>query len=167
MSVIRSGLAWALSAVLAAALLPAGPAWGMGAVRTEDAEKMLSAYIMALNAHLPPRSDPAALAGLFAEDAVQTEPFGDPPGVQQRGRQALAAFFAGFDRQWSSWALVESGRTVQGGKAVWEGLAIGTHKGSGKEVRIPVVFVLMFGRDGKVMSSRVYMDEELIAQQIR
>ena len=167
MKATRNRSAWAFAALLAAASLSAGPAWGMGAVRTEEAEKMLSAFIMALNAHMPPRSDPQALAGLFAEDAVQTQPFGDPPGMQQRGRRALADFFAGLGREWSTWVLVESSRTVQGGKAVWEGVVQGTRKESGEEVRMPVVFALMFGRDGKVMSSRVYLDPEAIARAIR
>jgi ketosteroid isomerase-like protein len=157
----------ALALCASAATLPVTPAWAMGQVQTEEAERMLSRFILALNANMPPHNDPQAVAGLFTEDAVQSHPFGEPDGGPQRGRKALAEFFAGFDRLFSRWTYMEKSRTVQGGRAVWEGTAEGIHKETGRLLKLPIVFVLMFGRDGKVMESRVYVDTHLVAEPLR
>jgi len=162
-------LAGAIAAGLAGAVAgPAAPqAHAMGGVKTEEAEAMLSQFILAMNQRLAPRIEPERMAELFSVDAAQVHPFGTPPGVQQRGREAIEAFYAGLQAHWSAITHVESSRTVQGGRAVWEGTAVAVDKGSGDSVRVPVVLVLMFGRDGKVTNARVYRDERGLAQGTR
>ena len=116
---------------------------------------------------MPPWNNPAALASLFAVDGVQRHPFGEPPGGPQQGHVAIRNFFAGFDRLFKTWEHLEATRTVRGDRAVWEGLAQGIHKDSGKFIRLPIVFVLEFNQDGKVNEARVYTNSAMIAEQIK
>jgi len=51
----------------------------------EELRSLISAYVVAVNAR-----DPAAVAALFSEDAVQADPASAPPNV---GRAAIASFF--------------------------------------------------------------------------
>lgn len=148
-------------------LMLASSAFAMGGVKTEEAEVMLSQFVLAMNSRLAPRINPTAMAELFADDAVQVEPFGNPPGAQKRGKSAIAAYYSGLAGQWAAVTHVEASRTVQGGRAVWEGTAVAVEKDSGESVRIPAVLVLMFGRDGKVTHVRVYWDDAQLAQQSR
>jgi ketosteroid isomerase-like protein len=141
-----------------------------GPVSAENADAMLTRYINAINANMPPRLDAVAVANLFAEDGVQWHPFGEPPwagGQPQRGREALTRFFSVFDQNWKDWTHVERSRTVQGSRAVWEGTAQGTHKDTGKFVKIPIVFFLEFTPEGLVKEDRVYVDGHLVAEQLK
>jgi ketosteroid isomerase-like protein len=145
-----------------AAITVASNARAMGGVKTEEAEVMLSQFILAMNQRLAPRIDAAKAADLYSGDAVLVHPFGS--AGEQRGQDAIRTFFAGLQEQWSAITHVESSRTVQGGRAVWEGTAVAVSKASGDQVRMPVVLVLMFGRDGKVTRARVYQDDRAMAQ---
>jgi ketosteroid isomerase-like protein len=138
-------------------------------VHAQDTDAMLTRYIAALNTNMPPRLNAAAVANLFAEDGVQWHPFGEPRfagGQPQRGREALTRFFAAFD-SWKDWTHVERSRTVQGSHALWEGTAQGTHKDTGKFVKLPIVFVLEFTPEGLVKEDRVYVDQHLVGEQLK
>ena len=110
--------------------------------KAQETDALLTAWIEGANANMPPNLDAAAIAGFFAEDALQHHVMGAPPGTSDplTGRDAQEQFFAGFDQRWSDWTHQEMRRIVQGNRAVWEGTAQGMHKESGKSVSIPIVF---------------------------
>lgn len=134
---------------------------------TEDTDAMLTRYITGLNAGMPPHTNGAAVSALFAEDGAHYQPFGEPPGGPFRGRAAIAQFFDGFDELFADWTHVERSRTIQGNRAVWEGLAQGTHKETGKLLKLPIVFLLDFDNQGKVKEKRVYVDIHLVGEQVK
>jgi ketosteroid isomerase-like protein len=131
---------------------------------------MLTAYIAALNANMPPHLNAAAIANLFTEDGIQQNVMSDAlPGTEdpQKGRAALQKFFASFDQHFADWTHVETRRTVQGHHAVWEGIAQGTHKETGKPLRIPIVFSMEFDAQGKVKEALVYVNTGMVAKQLQ
>ena len=132
-----------------------------------DTDAWLTNYIKALNANMPPHNNADAVANLFTPDGLQRHPLGEPPGGPQQGRDAIRKFFAGFDQLFKTWEHVESTRTVQGQRAVWEGLAQGTHKETGKFIKLPIVFSLEFNDEGKVKEARVYVNGAMIQEQIK
>lgn len=136
--------------------------------KAQDTDAMLTAWVDALNANMPPNLNAAAIAELFSEDALQHHVMGAPPGIADplAGRAAQEEFFAGFDQRWSDWTHNESRRTVQGNHAVWEGTAQGTHKESGKSVSIPIVFSMDFDQDGKVKEVFTYVNGGMVAKQL-
>jgi len=136
------------------------------AVHAQNIDAFLTSYIAALNARMPPSGNPATVAELFSQDAVQYHIFGEPPGGPQRGRQALAQFFAGFKDSFADWTHVERSRFIQGNWAVWEGTAEGHDKNTGKPLKLPIVFFLQFDDQGKVREDRVYVDVHLIGEQL-
>lgn len=133
----------------------------------QNADAWLTAYIETVNANLPPNLDPAALASCYAEDCVKIQPLREPPGGPVRGREAMRRFFATFDAHWEDWSHVDVSRMTYGNRAVWETMAQGTHKKTGKFVSMPVVFFFEFDQDGKVKEERVYVDNGLVEEQIR
>jgi ketosteroid isomerase-like protein len=146
------------------ALALAGETKTAFAAQTTDA--MLDAYVSGLNARMPPKGDPATVPELFAEDGVHYHPFGEPPGGPLRGREALKGFFGGFKDAWADWTHVEKRHTIAGRRAVWEGVAQGTHRQSGKFVKLPIVFIIDFDESGHVKEKTVYVDLHLIAEQV-
>ena len=136
--------------------------------KAQDTDSMVTAWVEALNANMPPNLNPAAIADLFAEDALQHHVMGPPPGTADPlvGRAAQEQFYAGFDKRWFDWTHEEVRRTVQGNHAVWEGTAQGTHKESGKPVSIPIVFSMDFDNDGKVKEVFTYVNGGMIAKQL-
>jgi ketosteroid isomerase-like protein len=56
---------------------------------------------------------------------------------------------------------------IDGNRAVWEGWAQGTHKKTGRFVKIPIVFLLEFDENGKIKMERTYVDNGLVEEQIR
>ncbi len=132
-------------------------------VRAQTTDAMPTKWLGILNANMPPRNDPVAVAHLFAKDGVQYHPFG--ASGTQRGREALQKFFAGFENFRAAWTHIEHSRTIQGRRAVWEGVAQGTHKEAGTFVKLPIVFFLEFDERGKVKRNRVYGDVHLIGEQ--
>jgi ketosteroid isomerase-like protein len=152
-----------LLATLATPLLLSLPSANAAA----DTDAMLSNYIKALNANMPPRNNAEAVANLFTPEATQYHPLGEPTGAPQRGREVIKKFFAGFDQMLKSWEHVESTRTVQGQRAVWEGFAQGVHRESGKFVKLPIVFFLEFNDQGLVKEDRVYINPAMLQEQIK
>ena len=132
-----------------------------------DTDAWLTNYIKVLNANMPPHNNGDAIANLFTPDGAHKEPLGEPPGGPQEGREAIRKFFASFDQVFKSWEHVESTRTVQGQRAVWEGIVQGIHKESGKFAKIPIVFFLEFNDDGKVKENRAYLTRAMIGEQIK
>lgn len=132
-----------------------------------DTEQALSHFIEVLNQSMPPSSNPAAIAALFADDGVELHPFGDPPGGPFRGREALKKFFSGFEPRYQSWTHIESSHIVSGNSAVWEGVAQGVDRTSGIFLRLPIVFFFEFDDDGLVKEQRVYVDIHMVQQQVR
>jgi ketosteroid isomerase-like protein len=150
--------------------LPGEPSPRHGRLRSghpQDADAWLTAYIDTVNANMPPNLDPDAIAGCFAEVCVNLQPLRELPGGPLRGREAMRRFYATFDAHWADWTHVEVSRMTQGNRAVWEGLAQGTHKKTGKFVKMPIVFFLEFGQDGKINEERVYVDNGLVDEQTR
>ena len=161
MGEIRSGIG-IVSGLCASLILLFGPA----AASAQDGDLMLTNYIDALNANMPPNLDTKALALLLTEDVVQRTPFGEPMQAPSVGRESAAEFYAGFDDLFLDWTHVESYRMVDGNQAVWEGVAQGTHKETGKPLSLPIVFFLTFDDDGLLSESRTYVDVHMIAQQL-
>ena len=122
------------------ALLVGGLILLAGSAFALDTDRALTNFINVLNANMPPRNNPQAVAALYAEDGVQMHPFGEPPGGPFRGRDAMTQFFAGFEKRRADWTHVERSRIIQGNRAVWEGVAQGTDKATGKPVKLPIVF---------------------------
>lgn len=139
---------------------------GPGKANGQDADLMLTNYVDALNANMPPNLDAEAVSKLFAENGVQMHPFGEPPGGPHTDREAIRQFFAGFDESFADWTHAEVNRMTQGNLAVWEGIAQGTHKETGKPLNLPMVFFITFDDDGLVNEARIYMDVHLIALQL-
>ena len=158
-----------LKYMMVAALFPTAllSASYSGAVQAQNTDAFLTRYITALNARMPPSGDPATVAELFSEDAVQYHIFGEPPGGPQRGRQALAQFFGGFKESFADWTHIERSRFIKGNSAVWEGTAVGHDKRSGKPLKLPIVFFLQFNDQGQVREDRVYVDVDMIGEQLK
>ena len=140
---------------------------GNDALAAQTTDAMLTAYVNGLNARMPPAGDPATVPVLFADDGVHYHPFGEPPGGPLRGHEALQGFFSGFKEAWADWTHIEQRRTISGRRAIWEGTAEGTHRQSGKYVRLPIVFVIDFNESGLVREKTVYVDLHLMADQLR
>jgi ketosteroid isomerase-like protein len=136
-------------------------------IHAQSTDAFLTKYMAAVNIRMPPSGDPATVAELFTEDGVQYHVFGEPPGGPQRGREALARFFGGFKEAFADWTHIERSRFIQGNWAVWEGIAEGHEKKSGKPLRLPIVFFLEFDDQGKVREDRVYVDMHLIGEQLK
>jgi ketosteroid isomerase-like protein len=132
-----------------------------------DADAWLTAYIDTVNANMPPHLDADAVANCYAEDCVHTQPLRELPGGPFRGREAQRRFFTTFDAHWAEWTHVEVSRMTDGRRAVWEGWAQGTHKKTGKFVKMPIVFFLKFDEDGKIVEERTYLDNGLVEEQIK
>lgn len=138
-----------------------------GSGRPQDADAWLTAYVGIIKANMPPNLDANALADCFAEDCVNIQPMRELPGGPLRGRDAMRRFFATFDAHWADWTHVEVSRMTEDNRAVWETVAQGTHKKSGRFVKIPAVFFLKFDENGKIKEERVYIDNGLVEEQIR
>jgi ketosteroid isomerase-like protein len=136
-------------------------------VQAQNADVFLSRYISGLNAAMPPGGDPAKAADLFSADAIQVHVLGEPPSGPQRSREDIRKFFAGFKGFYSDWTHVEKSRLTQGNRAVWEGVAQGHHRETGKAIRLPLVFFLDFDNDGTVREARVYVDARSIGEQLK
>ena len=156
-------------ALLRQAGLPdrAPEAGSRGEAGAMDADAWLTVYINTVNANMPPNLDADAVANCFAEDCVNIQPLRELPGGPFRGREAMRRFYATFDAHWADWTHVEVSRMAVGNRAVWEGLAQGTHKKTGKLVKMPIVFFLEFDQNGKIKEERVYVDNGLVEEQIR
>ena len=130
-----------------------------------DADALLTTCIETINTNLPPNLDPDALASLYADDCLNIQPLRELPGGPLRGREAMRRFFATFDAHWADWTHVEVSRMTKGNRAVWETVAQGTHKKTGRFVRMPVIFFLEFDESGKIKEERVYVDNGLVEEQ--
>jgi ketosteroid isomerase-like protein len=135
--------------------------------RDTVANEKLSGFIETVNASMPPSNNPEAIASLFAEDGIEVHPFGEPPGGPFRGRTQIKGFFEGFDSRYATWTHVEKSRMVDGRRAVWEGVAQGTDKQTGKALRLPIVFFFEFDDAGLVKEHRVYVDVHMVAEQLK
>jgi ketosteroid isomerase-like protein len=135
--------------------------------KPQNTDAWLSACIETINANLPPNLDPDALANCYAEDCVHIQPLRELPGGPFRGREAQRRFFATFDLHWADWTHVEVSRMTKANRAVWETVAQGRHKKTGKFVKMPVVFFFEFDENGKIKEERVYVDNGLVEEQIR
>jgi ketosteroid isomerase-like protein len=148
--------------VLTALMLAAVGCTSMPAsVGAQNTDRLLTDYIDALNASMPPAGEPERVARLYAANGTQHHPFGEFPGGPARGREAVRDFFAGFPNFWSDWRHVEKSRLVQGNRAVWEGVAEGHHRETGKYVKLPIVFFIDFDYAGKVGEQRTYVNVHL------
>jgi adenylate cyclase len=132
-----------------------------------DGDAWLTAYIDTVNANMPPNLNADAIANCYAEDCVHIQPLRELPGGPFRGREAQRRFFASFDAHWAEWTHIEVSRMTHGNLAVWEGLAQGIHKKTGKFVRMPIVFFFEFDEIGKIKEERTYLDNGLVEEQIR
>ena len=128
-----------------------------------DTDAWLTHFVETVNAGMPPHDNPAAIADLYAPNAVHHSVNVGPP---QRGRAQLEAFFAGFKDRFLDWTHVEKSRLVQGNRAVWEGTGQGHDRRTGTPIKLPLVFILEFNDEGKVLDERVYVDRHLVAEQV-
>jgi ketosteroid isomerase-like protein len=131
----------------------------------ENTDAFLTQFINTLNASMPPNNNPAAVANLFEPDAAV---YYMNPGVPtQKGRSAIRNYFTSYSVWFSDWTHIERSRLIQGNRAVWEGTEQGHDKSTGKPLKVPVVFILEFDDQGLVKESRVYIDVQLIADQLK
>jgi ketosteroid isomerase-like protein len=131
----------------------------------ENTDAFLTQFINTLNASMPPNNNPAAVANLFEPDSAV---YYMNPGVPtQKGRSAIRNYFTSYSVWFSDWTHVERSRLIQGNRAVWEGTEQGHDKSTGKPLKVPVVFILEFDDQGLVKESRVYIDVQLIADQLK
>ena len=128
-----------------------------------DTDAWLTHFVETLNAGMPPHDNAGAIADLYAPNAVHQSVNVGPP---QRGRAQLEVFFAGFKDRWLDWTHVEKSRVVQGNRAVWEGTGQGHDRATGMPIKLPLVFILEFNNEGKVLEERVYVDRHLVAEQV-
>ena len=136
----------------AGTLLLMGTLWLLPAVPAKADESALAREIGALHARYLSafnHRDAAALAALFAEDAL----FIDPAGKATKGRAAIGAMFA---RDFGDADLVleadtdEVGALGEGG---WEaGHGAQTTRSAGASARLPLHYVALFARRGGVLS---------------
>jgi len=131
----------------------------------EDTDTFLTQFITALNASMPPHSNAPAAADLFEQNA--TVRYMNPGVPDQKGSTAIRNYFASYNQWFSDWTHVERSRLIQGNRAVWEGTEQGHDKSTGKPLKLPVVFILEFDDQGLVKESRVYIDVQAMADQLK
>jgi len=141
--------------------------WFTERADAQSTDTYLTDYIEAINARMPPSGDPSTVAALFTDDGSHYQPFGEPPGGPFTGRAALANFFGAFKDWAADWKHIEKRRLIQGNRAVWEGVAEGHDKQTGKPVRLPIVFVLEFNDQGQVREKTVYFDVHMYEAQVK
>jgi hypothetical protein len=132
-------------------------------VGAADADAALSDFIYALNISMPPRTDVSPLVNAYAENGVH---HGVNQGPPQVGREQIGAFFGGFKDRWAHLTHTGKSRLTQGNRAMWEGVAEGLDKLTGKPVKLPIVFIIDFDYQGKVREQRTYIDVHLRAEQL-
>jgi len=135
-------------------------------IQAQSSDNYLTRYIAGLNNAMPPEGEPAMAANLFAMNATQVHVLGEPPGGPQQNREEIRKFFSGFKDMFSDWTHIEHSRMTQGNRAVWEGLAQGHHRETGKPIKLPVVFFLKFDNGGAVREARIYIDARSIGDQL-
>jgi ketosteroid isomerase-like protein len=79
----------------------------------------------------------------------------------------LAKFFGGFKDLFADWKHIEKRRTIEGNRAVWEGVAEGHDKKTGKHLRLPIVFVIEFNEQGKIREKTVYVNLNMVNEQLK
>ena len=109
----------------------------------------------------------ADAAKLFAADANQIHMLAPPSEKPQANQEEIRQFFTVLGNFWADWTHIERSRFTHGNSAVWEGIAQGHHRETGKLVRLPIVFFLEFDNDGSVRESRVYVDVRSIGDQLQ
>jgi hypothetical protein len=131
----------------------------------QDTDAALSLYMATLNDNIPPnkQADPAKIIALFNDK-------GSHNGVNQAsiltGKAALATLYAEIAQDWSRWTHVETSRIVAGNQAVWEGVAQGVDRKTGKFIKIPIVFFFKFDAQDKIQELRTYVDRSLVEEQL-
>jgi len=136
-------------------------------VQAGNGDIFLTDYINRLNEAMPPAGNPADAADLYAIDAQQIHVLAPPDQRVQNGRETIRQFFAGFKDAFSDWTHVEKSRMTHGNSAVWEGIAQGHHRETGKPLQMPIVFFLEFDNDGAVRENRVYVDGRSVGDQLK
>jgi steroid Delta-isomerase len=117
-------------------------------VAPDELRAHIVTYIDALNTR-----DPAVIAALFAEDAVQADPASEPPNV---GRAAIAAFFEGSVEASDGWTFsAETVHTCAAQVAIDFRIDVDT---GGSTMTIEGIEVFTFGDDGLITSVYAYWD---------
>ncbi len=83
-----------------------------------------------------------------------------------RTKEELRDFLRQWSDMFSKWRHVEVRRLVHGNLVAWEGFATGTHRTTGKPLKIPMVMIIEFDEYGKVKMSHVYFDSGVLQQQL-
>ncbi len=83
-----------------------------------------------------------------------------------RTKEELRGFLRRWSDMFSTWRHVEVRRLVHGNLVAWEGFATGTHRTTGKPLKIPMVMIMEFDEYGKVKMSHVYFDSAVLQQQL-
>ncbi|MFF2128316.1 SgcJ/EcaC family oxidoreductase [Streptomyces olivochromogenes] len=115
------------------------------AVSEEKMKSVLAAYIDGYA-----NSDPEALAGLFAEDALWEDPVGSTP---LRGRQEILAFIGSAAAD--TYLTLDTEIRASHGNEAAMAFTIDTVI-EGKPTRIKAIDVMTFDDDGKISSMRAY-----------
>lgn len=136
-------------------------------IHAGNADVFLTEYINSLNEAMPPSGNPADVADLYAIDAQQIHVLAPPDQRIQNGQAEIRQFFAGFKDAFADWTHVEKSRMTHGNSAVWEGIAQGHHRETGKPIRVPIVFFIEFDNDGAVRENRVYVDGRSVGDQLK
>ncbi len=115
----------------------------------DELRQAIDCYVSTINGR-----DPAAIAALFTEDAVQADPASAPPNV---GREAIAAFFADGIASSETWEFAaDAVHTCASTVAI--DFSIAVHLGGGT-MRIKGIEVFETTDDGRFASAHAYWDD--------
>lgn len=138
---------------------PAGPpqeTFG-GTIVAGSTDEALTRFMEARDAAMAPLLDAPGLAALYTEDAIMLHPLYGLPMAVVTGRAALEEHFRRIGEVMLSMVHVETNRTVEGRRAVWEGLIEGVQAGgSRRRLSIPAVFSLEFDDNDLVRRQTSY-----------
>ncbi len=139
----------------------------MGNPVLADTDAALTRYWDITNKNMPPALNTDALSDLYAQDGVMLHPFAEFPDGPLVGREAIVGFLSGMDQKFAEWTHVEERRFIDGDTATWQGVGRGISKASGERVEIPMVFILTFDDDGRVLEDHVLFRLESLQEQLR
>lgn len=138
--------------LLCSALLPLGGC-------AHPTSRLITEYIRALNS--TSTGDMEAFLGKWADDLECTV-----SRATLKSKRDLREFFRSWTQIFKEWRYKEVRRIMGQDIAVWEGVARGVHRATGKKVELPLVIIVEFNSRGKAKLARVYFDTGLIDQQV-
>ncbi len=126
----------------------------------KDIGRLATEYIRALDTRAG-RGDLDRFLAKWADDPELTVSH-----ATMRTKGEIGEFFQRWAEMFTQWKHVEVRRLVQGNTVAWEGIARGIHRSTGKLLSLPMVIIMEFDQEGKVMSAHVYFDTGVLQEQL-